>query len=612
MPASVRFRLKTRLLITLLLLSTVLLVQNVRSVPLSSQSLMKAPKAMNLSGSMAEYANSTSTTVPNGPIPADWPSWRAQIASIPTPGAGCFAASYPSIAWQATKCVTAPSIPLGPTPATVGGATSTTVGNGNDEVAQAPTGTVIGSSIGSFVVSGLTSETDSVYGANNYGLQVNSEFFTTSTTYTGGKTTLGWEQFVWINWTPTNPVGFGYIQYWLLGYQTQYGSCPSTDPPLGSSWMVYQGSCYANSLGFTTPLEAATNLPLLTLEGFSNYSGSGNDMDMLCITGVGCNSVTITDQVVNLSPNWEFSEFNVFGVGNGSQANFNTGTTITVTNTLKDQGAHVLVPSCTNTGYTGETNNLNLGSCTPNAVNGQIVFTESNVLTVTFNTNPTSFVGSSPPGSISACSSSFTNGESSQNCGAGFTATANPPSSPAGWQFNHWTWTGGVTCTPPNTSNPITCTVTSDGSLTATFQAQVTFHIGSALTVIGWGACAGSNEADGAMVYFTNFGTVSACYVPIGYSVLSWVCSSGLSCGGSSDVTPVSFTGPGTITLTLQPGSIPSPAQTSITATPSTLTPMHGSMFTVSGTLTLVSTGAGIGSEPIVCVCSVGARASSP
>ena len=453
------------------------------------------------------------------------------------------------------------------------------------------------------MVSGLTSETDSVYGANNYGLQVNSEFFTTSTTYTGGKTTLGWEQFVWINWPAMNSVGLGYIQYWLLGYQGNYGSCPSTGPPGGSSWMVYQTSCYANSLGFTTSLEAATNLSLLSLEGFSNYSGSGNDMDMLCITGVGCNSVTITDQVVNLSPNWEFSEFNVFGVGNGSQANFNTGTTITVTNTLRDQSAHVLVPSCTITGYTGETNNLNLGSCTPN-VSGQIVFTESNAVTVTFNTNPTSFVGSSPPGSIGACSGTFTNGESSQNCGAGFSATANPPSSPAGWQFNHWSWTGGVSCTGSNTNNPITCTVTSDGSLTATFQAQVTFHISSALAVIGWGACAGSNEADGNSGYFTNFGTVSACYVPTGYSISSWACTSDLSCGGSSDVTPVSFTGPGTITLNLQSGSIPSPAQTNITAIPSNPTPTHGTMFNVSGQLRLVSSGAGIGGEPIECVFS--------
>ena len=70
MPVSVRFRLKTRLLITLLLLSTVLLVQNVRSVPLSSQSLMKSPKPMSPPYSMAENVTVTSAPASNESIPA--------------------------------------------------------------------------------------------------------------------------------------------------------------------------------------------------------------------------------------------------------------------------------------------------------------------------------------------------------------------------------------------------------------------------------------------------------------------------------------------------------------------------------------------------------------
>jgi hypothetical protein len=295
----------------------------------------------------------------------DRSQWSVSMSNSPVRLSGCFVATYPSTVWQVTQCVTAPLLPLLPS----------TVGNGNDYVAQSSS-TLIGSSKGSFQVSGLTSETDSIFGANNYGLQVNSQFFTTSTTYTGGKSTTGWEQFVWINYPYYNSVGYGYIQYWLLYYQSSYGSCPSTGPPGGSSWMAYSGHCYANSAGFVTPLEAPTNLASLSLNGFSHYNGAVNDVNMFCISGGSCYSISITDQIVNLYEHWQYSEFNVFGVGEGSQANFNSGTSITVTNTLKDQSGNVIVPSCVNTGYTGETNNLNLVSCSSNS-NGQIVFNEN-------------------------------------------------------------------------------------------------------------------------------------------------------------------------------------------------------------------------------------------
>jgi hypothetical protein len=297
------------------------------------------------------------------------------MSNASTQKTGCFAATYPSTVWQSTQCVTAPLVPLQPYK---GGTIPSTVGDGNDEVAYSSS-SLIGSSVGSFQVSGLTSETDSIYGTNNYGLQVTSQFFTTNTTYTGNNSTMGWEQFVWINWPYSNSGGFVYIQYWLIGYDTSYGSCPSKEPPGGSLWTPYQGSCYANSPGLITPLENATNLASLSLEGFSKYNHAPNDVDVFCVSAT-CYKVLITDQVVNLYQNWHYSEFNVFGVGSGSQANFNFGTTITVTNSLKDQSGNAIVPSCVNTGYTGETNNLNLGSCSTNG--NQIVFTESNPLQV--------------------------------------------------------------------------------------------------------------------------------------------------------------------------------------------------------------------------------------
>ena len=209
MLASVRFRLKLRHIFTLLLLSTALLIQNAQSMPLSSQSL-KAPESTNgsnLTGSL--FTGSTTSNESN------WHAWHEHIRRTAAPQAGCFHVTYPSTVWNQTQCVSAPLRPLLPS-------LPSTVGNGNDEVAQSP-GTLIGSSFGSFQsISGLTSETDSMFGANLFTLQDNANTFLTSTTYTGSRQTTGWEQFVYEN------DGFVYIQYWLINYQSTYGSCPST------------------------------------------------------------------------------------------------------------------------------------------------------------------------------------------------------------------------------------------------------------------------------------------------------------------------------------------------------------------------------------------------
>ncbi|HMK82504.1 MAG TPA: hypothetical protein VK503_02180, partial [Candidatus Bathyarchaeia archaeon] len=304
---------KTRHLVTLLLLSTILPIQNAQSLPPSLQAL-KAPELMNWSNSTTGNWFTRATTYNE----SDWHAWHEHIRQIGAPKAGCFHVTYPSTVWNQTDCVPAPLIPFQPSPATVEAvnpASPAKVGNGFDDVAYSSS-TLIGSSIGTFQTSGLTSETDSNFGANAYTLQLNSDLeFTCTTTYTGGKSSLCWEQFVFFNY-PDNGVGLLFIQYWLINYYSTYGSCPSTGPPGGSSWMESSGSCYANSPSTSTPLEAPTNLANLSLEGFSNYNGAVNDVDMLCITGGGCYSMTTTEQVVNLYQSWQYSEFNVFGAGN--------------------------------------------------------------------------------------------------------------------------------------------------------------------------------------------------------------------------------------------------------------------------------------------------------
>lgn len=427
------------------LVLTVLLIQIAQLAPISLQ--LKAPNSTNPSDLTATSASTLPSTSSNQSIIPNLSAWRGVMSSAPTQKAGCFAATYPSTVWQLTQCVTAPLVPLQPYK---GGTIPSTVGDGNNEVAYSSS-KLIGSSSGSFQVSGLTSETDSMYGTNNYGLQLNSQSFTTSTSYTGSKSATGWEQFVWINWPSSNSVGYEYIQYWLIDYDIGYGGCPSTGPPGGSSWTAYQGSCYANSPGVLTPLESATNLASLSLEGLSNHNNAPYDVDVFCVSGT-CYDVTITDQVVNLYQNWYYSEFNVFGAGSGSEANFNSGTLIIVTNSLKDQSGNVIVPSCVNTGFTGETNNLNLGSCSSYS-SGQIVFTESNAVQA-LTTSVASGSGSVSPSCPSGCS---------EMVGSAVSVTATPSS---GWQFLSWSTQTGVSCSV----NPCTFSMPNNAvTLEATF-----------------------------------------------------------------------------------------------------------------------------------------------
>ena len=58
------------------------------------------------------------------------------------------------------------------------------------------------------------------------------------------------------------------------------------------------------------------------------------------------------DSVVDLAQGWQLAEFNVFGDGNGAQAEFNTGSEIVV-RTSVDYGSP-LAPSCEATGLTAD------------------------------------------------------------------------------------------------------------------------------------------------------------------------------------------------------------------------------------------------------------------
>jgi hypothetical protein len=123
------------------------------------------------------------------------------------------------------------------------------------------------------------------------------------------------------------------------------------------------------------PKVAATSLAKLKLSG--TVSSNGNDTAVFT-DGSTAYSASQPDGTVSLGSWWGQSEFNVVGNGGGSRAQFNSGTSITVHLAVSDGGTGA--PSClSDSGTTGESNNLNLGSCsTAGGSSPYIQFKESN------------------------------------------------------------------------------------------------------------------------------------------------------------------------------------------------------------------------------------------
>ncbi len=298
-------------------------------------------------------------------------AWRASMSRAPTPQKGCFTATYPNTTWQEVPCTTAPAVPYPP----ARGPQSDTVGNGNDFTAEVSGS--ISTAIGSFdSVEGVTSETGTEYSdgcsisgtnvANTFSLQLNANFFTGSACDDAANPSecRGWQQFVFSN-AFSEGAGVAFMQYWLINYGP---TCPS-------GWIPYEDEdCYENSAAVSVPAQVIADLAQLSLTGNANSDG----LDTVTLsTSSDVYSASGEDSVVNLALGWQEAEFNIFGDGCGSEANFNDGSALVV-RTSVDNGT-TNAPFCEDQGFTGETNNLNLvDPC--NTVGGAspaIVFTES-------------------------------------------------------------------------------------------------------------------------------------------------------------------------------------------------------------------------------------------
>jgi hypothetical protein len=297
-----------------------------------------APNVPQVAGGAAQFRG-------QNPNIARLQSWRAAITHAPAPGQGCYTATYPLTTWKKVACVAAPNRPFIPRS---GGGSSLTVGDGNDYAAV--TSTLTSNAVGSYpIVKGLTSEEDEG-SQNNYSIQLNSNFMSDDKACAGAydpAECLGWLQFVYSSGGTA-----AFMQYWLIRYTGGSVHCPS-------GWYPYSNDCYTNSSAVYVPLEVVTQLGQMTVSGTAVNGGLDT---LVYMDGTTAYQTTGEDSVMYLSEGWTGSEFNIIGDGGGSEAVFNAGTAITVQIALTDGTKDA--PTCEpHDGTTGETNNLDLGTC---------------------------------------------------------------------------------------------------------------------------------------------------------------------------------------------------------------------------------------------------------
>ena len=313
-------------------------------------------------------------------------SWRTFVAHNTPPEAGCYRATYPDIVWEQVECKEVhPRV----RPVRRPGAAQV-VGNGLDYVAEASG--LITATVGTFpVVTGVTSEKSvgvalfgggGILGPNEYSLQVNTNPTGTTSACAGISGCTVWQQFVYGTDYSTAGEATVFIQYWLLNWGSS--PCPSGYTTSGSD-------CYKNSSGVTAPDMPITSLGSLSLSGTA--AAAGNDTAVFN-NGTTAYTVTAPDSVLDISSVWNQSEFNIVGDAGGSEAVFNTGSSVTVNVALTD-GSNAAPTCVANDGSTGETNNLTLGPCsTAGGSSPSIQFDEGNLApTITSASSATFKVG---------------------------------------------------------------------------------------------------------------------------------------------------------------------------------------------------------------------------
>jgi hypothetical protein len=292
-------------------------------------------------------------------------SLRSFVTNNPPTGKGCFHVSYPDLVWEPVACK---QTPLRAHPVHVNSQAEVpdVVGDTHDYAVVAQglildaEGDFTQSAVGEVSSVGVAAfGNQGILGSNEYSVQLNTNTDSHSTpSVCDRKACTVWQQFVYATdedvVIPYLDVGAGlFIQYWLLDWS---GSCPSGWHTSASGKKT---DCYMNSNTTLLP-----DLPITHLGEVSMYAYAipGGQDGVVLNYGQEAWTATGDDSVLDISSVWNEAEFNVVGDGGGSEAVFNSGSSITVKISL-DDGSNA-EPACVpGSGTTGETNNLNLGTC---------------------------------------------------------------------------------------------------------------------------------------------------------------------------------------------------------------------------------------------------------
>jgi hypothetical protein len=494
-------------------------------------------------------------------------SWRRLMMETPKPIKGCFVAEYPDIEWRGVRCVTAPEVPLVPRKNhgfQLGGA----VGSGADYIATVSSG--IFHIWGNFPEVGVDSEEDSLAGSNAYTLQLNTNTFHNTELCDQSPnpgSCEGWEQFAF--WSSSQG-GYVAIQYWLLNYGPS-SSCPmnwkSWQPPGDDN--PNHGDCWINSPSASVPIEPITNLSKLQLYG---AAASSSEVDVVALnvddSVSKLYSVGGDNYFPDLADKWTSAEFNIFGFGNGSQAQFSSNSVIAVTMEIDDGAA--TPPTCGQGGFTGETNNLTLVHTDPLSQTGEspsVWFAESNenfsgqascqaepeLTTVTSSENPSTF------------------GQK-----VTFTATQSGGWEPAGTM--DFTSNGSVICLEVLLSNDSASCSTSN--LQVGTDAVVATYSGDGNNSSSSGTLSGGQQVNGTPSF-----TLSP-------SPATLTVNQGNSNTDTITVTPANgFTGSVTLTASGLPSGVTASFATNPTTNSSVMTLAASSTATLGGPVTVTITG---------------------
>jgi hypothetical protein len=289
-----------------------------------------------------------------GASTVDREAWSADaIRKLSTQKPGCYKIVYPGREVVPVPCVKAPEKPYGPAE----GPKPQTVGNGNDFSAKSSG--AITSAIGSFDDAKTVAFVFSVPGGfNDYTLQLNTNTFQTPVNSFGCKapSCRSWEQFIFAN------NGNTFVQYWLIGH----------GKPCPPNFIANPAGCFFNSFSFPTPNVSPSDFPKLKLTAtvIAGLDIVALDDGAVTISGV------VAPDILSIQGKWNTAEYNVFGDCCSSLAVVSPLAHIVVRTEINDGTTNA--PTCSNAGFTGETNSLSLIKCCPfGGAKPHIAFDES-------------------------------------------------------------------------------------------------------------------------------------------------------------------------------------------------------------------------------------------